>query len=152
MDLVLQQAIRYSTKGCQRLHGLIEGCVATLKGEQNWDEGLARTAISGSQIEELLDESDLTEDIRSAHPPNLSLPDHVHRLITLNRPPRRLEFSKFLLGVDAAFDRSVVLLENVVQVLYGSVPTARRSTMCPIRSRGSSIRTWHRSTARPSRT
>src|SRR6202171_779435 len=36
---------------------------------------------------------------------------------------RRLEFSEPRLGVHPAFDRSVVLLENVVQVLYGSVPT-----------------------------
>ena len=80
-------------------------------------------AISVSQVEELLDESDLTEDISSTHPPNLPLPHHVHRLITLNRSVRRLEFSESLLGVHPTFDRSV-LLENVVQVLYESVPTA----------------------------
>ena len=85
---------------------------------------IARTVISGSQFEELLDESDLTEDISSTHPPNLPLPHHVHRLITLNRSLRRLEFSEPLLGVHPTFDRSVILLENVVQVLYGSVPTA----------------------------
>jgi hypothetical protein len=33
--------------------------------------GQARIAISGSQIEELLDESDLTQDIIPAHPSNL---------------------------------------------------------------------------------
>ncbi len=37
---------------------------------------IARTVMSGSQIEELLDESDLAEDISSTHPPNLPLPHH----------------------------------------------------------------------------
>src|SRR5580692_6606091 len=83
-----------------------------------------RTAISGSQIEELFDESDLKEDISSTHSPNLPLPHHVNRLITLKCSLCRLECSEPLLGVHPAFDRSVVLLENVVQVLYGSVTTA----------------------------
>jgi hypothetical protein len=85
-------------------------------------------ARSGGQFEELVDELNLTPNIRSAHPPNLPLPQHVHRLITVNRSPRRLEFSEPLLGVHPAFDRSVVLFENVVQVLYGPVPaTAAKS-------------------------
>src|SRR5580692_1276610 len=88
-----------------------------------------RTAISGSQIEELFDESDLKEDISSTHPPNLPLPHHVNRLITLKRSLRRLECPEPLLGVHPAFDRSVVLLENVVQVLHGTVTTA--VAQCP---------------------
>src|SRR5260370_221883 len=67
--------------------------------------------------------------IRSGHPPNLPLPHHVHRLITLNGSLRRLEFSEALLGVYPAFDRSVVLLENVVQVLHRSVPAT--AAKCP---------------------
>ena len=66
----------------------------------------------------------LTPNIRSAHPPNLPLPHHVHRLITLNGSLRRLEFSEPLLGVHAAFDRPMVLLEIVVQALNRSVPAA----------------------------
>src|SRR6195256_5416790 len=86
-------------------------------------------ASSGGQFEELVDELNLTPNISSAHPPNLPLPHHIHRLITLNRSLRRREFSKPLLGVHPAFDRSVVLLENVVQVLYGSV--AATAAKCP---------------------
>jgi hypothetical protein len=78
-------------------------------------------ARSGGQFEELMDELNLTPNIRSAHPPNLPLPHHVHRLVTLDRSLRRLEFSEPLLGAHLAFDRAVVLLENVVQILYGSV-------------------------------
>ncbi len=66
----------------------------------------------------------LTPNIVPAYPPNLPLPDHVHGFVALNRSPRRLEFSKALLGIDAAFDRSVILLQDIVQVLHRSVPTA----------------------------
>src|SRR5713101_787146 len=66
----------------------------------------------------------LTPNIFPAYPPSLPLPDHVHGFVALNRSPRRLEFSKALLGVDAAFDRSVILLQDIVQVLHRSVPTA----------------------------
>jgi hypothetical protein len=80
-------------------------------------------ASSGGQFEEPVNELDLTPNISSTHPPNLPLPHHVHRLITLNGSLRRLEFSKPLLGVHPAFDRAVILLQDIVQVLYRSVST-----------------------------
>jgi len=80
------------------------------------------TAGSSGQFEELVDELNLTPNIRSAHPPNLPLPQHVHRLITLNRSLRRLEFSEPLLGVYPAFDRAMILLQDIVQVLHRSGP------------------------------
>jgi hypothetical protein len=49
--------------------------------------------------------------------------------VTLDRSLRRLEFSEPLLGVHPAFNRAVVLLENVVQILYGSVPAT--AAKCP---------------------
>jgi hypothetical protein len=70
-----------------------------------------------------VDELNLTPNISSAHPPNLPLPHHVHRLITLNRSLRRLEFSETLLGVHPAFDRAMILFQDIVQVLHWSVPT-----------------------------
>ncbi len=36
----------------------------------------------------------------------------------------RLEFSEALLGVDSTFDGSMILFENVIQVLHRSVSTA----------------------------
>jgi len=82
-----------------------------------------RCPSSGGQFQELVDELNVTPNISStSHPPNLPLPQYVNRLITLNDSPRLLEFSEPLLGVHPAFDRSVVLLQNVVQVLYGSMP------------------------------
>ena len=79
--------------------------------------------ISSGQFKELIDELNLTPNIFPAYPPSLPLTDHVHGFVALNRSPCRLEFSKALLGVDAAFDRSVILLQDIVQVLHRSMPT-----------------------------
>ena len=76
-----------------------------------------------------MDELNLSPNIRTAHPPRLPIPNHVHRLVTLNRSARRLELPEPLLGVHAAFNRAVVLSQDAVQVRFRSVPaTAAR---CP---------------------
>jgi hypothetical protein len=80
-------------------------------------------AGSGGQFEELVDELNLAPNIFPAYPTSLPLPDHVHGFVTLNGSLRRPEFSKPLLSVHSAFNRAVILLQNVVQVLYGSMPT-----------------------------
>ena len=67
--------------------------------------------LSG-QSEQLAHEPDLTSNIIGHHPPNLPLPDHVHRLITLNRSTGRVEFAEALLGADTALDRAMVLLDD----------------------------------------
>lgn len=79
-------------------------------------------ARSGDHFEEFVDKLNLAPNIGPPHPPNLPLTQHVHRLITLDGSLRRPEFAEPLLGVHPAFDRTMVLLENVVQVLYRSVP------------------------------
>jgi hypothetical protein len=63
-----------------------------------------------------------------AQPPHLTLPNYVRRLIALNRSSRSPEFTKPLLSVHSPFDRAMVLLDDVVQILDGSVaaPTAER--------------------------
>jgi hypothetical protein len=43
---------------------------------------------------------------------------------TLNRSPSRLKFSEALLGVHSTFDGSMILFQNVIQVLHRSVSTA----------------------------
>ena len=98
-------------------------------GSQEWGGERVDAASSGGQFEELVDELNLTPNIFPAYPTSLPLPDHVHGFVTLNRSLRRLEFSEPLLGVHPAFNPSVVLLENVVQVLYGSV--AATAAKCP---------------------
>src|SRR2546429_4340805 len=81
---------------------------------------------SGGQFEQLVDELILTPNIRPAHPSNLSLPHRVDHFITLNRSSRRLELPESLLRVHSSFDGAVVLYDDVVQVLDGPVPAARR--------------------------
>ena len=79
---------------------------------------------SGGEFEQLVDELILTTNISPAHPSNLSLTQHVDRFITLNRSPRCLELSESLFGIHSSFDGAVVLLDDVVQVLYGPVTAA----------------------------
>jgi hypothetical protein len=81
-------------------------------------------AFLGCQVEKAFDELNLTKKIISCHPSNLPLPDHVDCFVALNRSPGCLEFSEALLGVHSTFDGSMILFENVVQVLHRSVSTA----------------------------
>ena len=74
-------------------------------------------------MEEVVDELNLTNKIVSCHPSNLPLPDHVDGFVALNRSPSCLEFSEALLGVHSTFDGSMILFENVIQVLHRSVST-----------------------------
>ena len=102
----------------------ISGCVAGLvrtggRAQNRWDASLL-----GDEFEQLADEADLTSDIIALHPPNLSLPDHIHRFVPLNRPSRGMKFAKALFGIDSALDRSMVLFQDVVQVLHRPMPTS----------------------------
>ena len=71
---------------------------------------------SGDNIEEIGHESNLSANVASPDSFNLSLPDHVHGLITADGPPRRIEAAEAESGVDSAFDESVVLLEDIIEV------------------------------------
>jgi hypothetical protein len=83
---------------------------------------------SGGHIEEFVDEQVLTPDVIPAQPLHLALPNYVQRLIALNRSSGSLAFTKPLLGIHASLDRAMVLFDDVVQILYGSVaaPAAER--------------------------
>ncbi|MGA7317771.1 MAG: hypothetical protein WBX22_27830 [Silvibacterium sp.] len=81
-------------------------------------------AFLSCQVEKAVDELNLPKKIISSHPSNLPLPDHVDCFVALNRAPNRPEFSEALLGIHTTFDGSMILFENVVQVLHGSVSTA----------------------------
>ena len=74
-------------------------------------------SVSCSHPEQLVDELNLSLKLRTVHPPCLSLSDHVHGLVSLDGSPRRVKFTKALLGLHASFDRSMILLQDVVQVL-----------------------------------
>jgi hypothetical protein len=76
------------------------------------------------RVEKAVDELNLTKKIISCHPSSLPLPDHVDCFVALNRSPGRLQFSQAPLGLHSTFDGSMILFENVVQVLHRSVSTA----------------------------
>src|SRR5271165_7587733 len=80
-------------------------------------------AFLGCQVEKAVDELNLTKKIISCHPSNLPLPDHVDCFVALNRSLSRLEFSEALFGVHSTFDGSMILFEDVIQVLHGSMST-----------------------------
>ena len=92
------------------------GCVATFKKRQESDWSGRPGAVSCSHPEQLVDELNLSPNIRTAHPLRLPLPDHVYCLVSLDRSPRRVKFTKALLGLHSSFDRSMILLQDVVQV------------------------------------
>ena len=93
------------------------GCAATFKKRQERDWSSRPGFVSCRHFEQRVDELNLSPNIRTAHPPRLPLPDHVHGLVALDRSPRRVEFTKALLGLHASFDRSMILLHDVVHVL-----------------------------------
>src|ERR1035438_1676358 len=99
-------------------------------------------AFLGCQIEEVVDELNLSKKIISCHPSSLPLPDHVDGFVALNRSPSRLEFSEALLGVHSTFDGSMILFQNVVQVLHRSVSTAvaQRPFLLTVGDRGAVYR------------
>ena len=85
-------------------------------GQSN--DGVSRPGfISCSHLEQLVDELNLLPNIRTVHPPRLPLPDPVHGLVSLDRSLGRVECTKALLGLHASFARSMILLQDVVQVL-----------------------------------
>ena len=93
------------------------GCVATFQKRQESDWSSWPGSVSCRHLEQVVNELNLSLNIRTAHPPRLPLPDHVHGLVALDRSPRRVEGTKALLGLHASFDRSMILLHDVVQVL-----------------------------------
>src|SRR5271156_49084 len=95
-------------------------------------------AFLGCQAEKAVDELNLTKKMISCHPSNLPLADHEDCFVALNRSPSRPEFSEALLGVHSTFDGSMILSENVIQVLHRSVSTAlaRRPFLLTVGDRG----------------
>jgi len=90
-----------------------------------------RRVFSGCQIEKAVDELNLAKKVVSCTH-RLPLPDHMNRFVALNRSPGCLKFSEALLGVHSTFDGSMILFENVVQVLHRSVPTALAQRPFPL--------------------
>ena len=90
-----------------------EGCVAkNMLGHKNTEYRFN----SGGNIEEIGHESNLSANIAYLDPFNLSLPDHVHGLITADGPPRRVETEEAESGIDSTFYESVILLDDIIEI------------------------------------
>src|SRR5260370_25727592 len=63
----------------------------------------------GRKSEQCADEVSLADHISISQPSHSALPDHVHGLDTLQRPPRTLKGSIALGQPNSLFDRPVVL-------------------------------------------
>ena len=87
-----------------------------------------------SHLEQPVDELHLSPNIRAAHPPHLPLPNHVHGLVSLDCSPRRVKLAKPLLGLHPSFDRSMVLLQDIVQVLDRPMSAAAAQPLLEFRS------------------
>ena len=81
---------------------------------ENGDGERSGIEVSCSHLERPVDELNLSPNIRAAHPPHLSLPNHVHGLISLDCSPRRAKLAKPLFSLHPSFDRSMVLLRGSV--------------------------------------
>src|ERR1043165_10188568 len=73
---------------------------------------------SRRQTKDVFDEHSLVGDAVFSYVPHLSLAYHVHRFDPLKRSPCRSKGAESLARSKAPFYRSMILLEDVVQVLY----------------------------------
>src|SRR5271154_3896938 len=108
----------------QRAPWSLGGRVATLKKVRRTSRAELGGEVSGSHIEQPVDELILFANIIVADPPRLPLPDHVHRLVSLNRSPGGLKLAKALPGFHSSFERSMILLQDVGQILNRSMSAA----------------------------
>jgi hypothetical protein len=62
------------------------------------------------------DESDLPSNISFVYPVHLSLANHVHDLVSLERSPCRLQGKDAHPGLDQPFEKAMVLLHQVIEI------------------------------------
>ena len=105
-----------------RMGRMPESKKATIKGRfccKVWDharESVGWTSLRG-QSEHLVDQLRLPDHVALRHPSRLSLAERMHDLDAAQGPPRRGESLEAQHRPGAAFDESVVLLDDVVQIL-----------------------------------
>jgi hypothetical protein len=71
---------------------------------------------SRGNLEEIGHESNLSTNVAFPDSFNLSLPDHVHGLMPADGPPRRVETEEAKSGIDSAFYKSVILLNDIIEI------------------------------------
>jgi hypothetical protein len=90
-----------------------DGCVAKNKLRHKNAENYFD---SGGNLEEIRHESNLPANVAFPNSFNLALSDDVHCLVPAEGPPRSIEAAEAESGVDSAFDESVVLLDDIIEV------------------------------------
>src|SRR6266581_3103699 len=93
-----------------------KGCVAKTRRRTQWPEGSPFLLRLDRHSKEAGDEGNLPADVSFAHPSDLSLPDHVHDLIPLQRSPRRFHGKEAHPRLDEPFDEAMVLLDQIIEV------------------------------------
>ena len=90
----------------------------------------------GSHSRQTSDEGDLISDVSFAHPSDLSLANHVHDFVSLQRSPCRLKGKEAHPRLDEPFDEAMILLDQVLQVFdlpqfdrFGKHPLALSSAI-----------------------
>ena len=89
------------------------------------EEGRAgQSTLSGGEVKELVDEPILPSHIPTVRPPDLTFSQDIDCFTAVNGPSCRLESAESLLGGHAPLDGSVILFQDIVQVLHGPMPTS----------------------------
>ena len=89
-------------------------------------QGSALNGGTGLRVQEVrpktrFDELVLRQDVTLLHPSDLTFTDLVYRLVALNRLTCTTELTKMLFGTDPFLDGTVILLQDVVQILHWTV-------------------------------
>lgn len=71
----------------------------------------------GGHSKQAGDERYLPQDVSFSHATHLPFPDHVHHLVSLQSSPRGLQRKEAHPGLDQPLDETMVLLDQVIEVL-----------------------------------
>src|ERR1700759_827993 len=83
------------------------------------------------ESEDDLDEVKLARDITLCQPSNLPFADHVHRFIALDRPLGARKRAEAQTRVDPPFDRTMILLDNIVEIGNDTAATSPAERVIP---------------------
>lgn len=84
---------------------------------------------SGDESEDAFDEADLLGDIALCQPSNLSFADHVHCFIALDGSFCSGERAEAQARIDPPFDRTVILLHNIIEIRDHAAATSLAECM-----------------------
>ena len=79
---------------------------------------------SSTEPEDAFHEADLFNDFALCQPSNLSFADYVHCFIALDGSYRARERAEAEARIDPPFDRTVILLDNVVEIRDDATATS----------------------------